>query len=96
MLAYFEAKLSEEAPSRNWDGPDACDIEGEEDEVDRAELLESMNVQLLDAWTKNDDDHNEVKAMIVALRGAGTALLRSMYSDAIVCGVLCLESDRLS
>ena len=88
MLAYLGEKITEEAPTRNWDGPDA-DCDSEDDEG----LL--CGVELQEVWCRDGPKWEAPCAVVLALRGAGTALLRSAYPDAVVQGVLALENRLL-
>lgn len=91
MLGYLEQGIAEEAPTRNWDGPDAvCD--SEEDEETEALLC---GAELREAWCRDGPKWDALCAVVLALRGPGTALVRSAYSDAVVQGVLALENRLL-
>ena len=91
MLAYLAEKIAEEAPTRNWDGPDAeCD--SEDDEATEEVLC---GVELQEVWCRDGPQWEQPCAVVVALRGAGTALLRSAYPDAVVQGVLAIENRLL-
>ena len=89
MLAYLAEKIAEEAPTRNWDGPDAeCDSEDDEE-------TELCSMELQEVWCRDGLKWETPCAVVLALRGAGTALLRSAYPDAVVQGVLALENRLL-
>ena len=90
MLAYFAEKIAEQAPTRNWDGPGAC-VDGEEEEI----AIKAETVVLQDAWLDDEPKKEQAVAVALALRGAGTALLRAAYSNATVLGVISIQ-DRLS
>lgn len=91
MLGYLDQGIAEEAPTRNWDGPDAvCD--SEEDEETEALLC---GAELREAWCRDGPKWDAPCAVVLALRGPGTALVRSAYSDAVVQGVLALENRLL-
>ena len=95
MLAYFAEKVAEEPPTRNWDGLGAC-VDAEDEEA----AMEAERAVLHAEWCPASEEEQQGKlapacAVALALRGAGTALLRAAYPDAIVQGVIRIK-DRLS
>ena len=92
MLAYFAEKVAEEPPTRNWDGLGAC-VDAEDEEA----ATEAARAVLHAEWCPASEEQGKLApacAVALALRGAGTALLRAAYPDAIVQGVIRIK-DRL-